>query len=372
MSVVERQERELGAWAPTASGEPFGEWELPGMGDSSGRCGEVSATSFCDAHGHIQYRAHLCGRRECPECWSSQWAGPRTVSVVSRLAAARYVEDDGLDRRTIHAVVSPPEDSINTIEAFYQGRAEANDIAKDHGIRGGVVVAHGYRVLEDVKEQYRAEDPDIGMWLWLRRNEIPWKEQVYWSPHYHVIGLARDVEPGGEDRDGEWIFENIRSLKPYEGLRDREGTKAMVGAVRYLLSHATYPAEENRQSVTWYGDLHGTNFNPEEELSGGAWSVIQRITEEVTGSRRPEDEEDGHQEEDENECPVDGCEGRTHDIWGARMFLESPVAEDLTRDERERVRVAYEWTVGDRHPPPGMKRPQTTEQAREVLDHLLG
>lgn len=366
-------DRELGAWTQPETGEPFGEWELPGMGDAGARCGEVSATTFCDAHGHVQYRAHLCGRRECPECWSGQWAGPRTVSVVSRLAAARYAEEDGIDRRTIHAEMSLPPGSINTIEGFYQGRRKANEIAKKHGIRGGVVVAHGYRVEPEVKEKYESEERDLPLWRWVRANDTHWKEQVYWSPHYHVIGLARDVAPGGEDVDGDWVFKNIRSLKPYEGMRDREGTEDMVKVVRYLLSHATYPAEENRQSVTWYGDLHGTNFDPEAALSDGAWSVIERVTEEIVGSRGEVDQEDegGHADEDDETCPVDGCEGRTHDIWSARMFLDSAAAQRLEREERERVRVAYEWTAGKRVPPPGLKRPQTTEQAREVVDVLM-
>lgn len=365
----DRDEPELGEWSASSAGEPFGEWELPGMGTSAPGCGEVSAQSFCDEHGHIQYRAHLCGRRECPECWSTQWAGPRTVSVVSRLAAARYAEPDGLDRRAVHAVVSPPEGDVpNSIEAFYSGRTKANEIAKEHGIRGGVVVAHGYRILPEVKEEYNSGDRELPMWRWVRANDRHWQDQVYWSPHYHIVGLARDVEPGDTDKDDGWVFKNIRSLGRYEGLRDREAMEEMVGTIRYLLSHATYPSDENRQSVTWFGDLHGTNFSPEEELSSGSWSVIQRIAEEVTGHRL--DDEEGTDEEAE-ECPEEGCGGTVHDIWGARDFLDSAAAGELEREERERVRAVYEWTLGDRHPPPGMKRPQTEEQAREIEEFLL-
>lgn len=359
--------RELGAWSSTETGEPFGEWELPGMGNPSPRCGEVSATAFCDEHGHIEYEKHQCGRRECPDCWSHQWAKHRTVSVVSRLASARYSEPDGIDRRAVHAVASPPEDDVNTIEAFYSGRREALDIARDHGIRGGVVVAHGYRVLEEARTEYREKDRDIGIWRWIRENENHWKEQVYWSPHFHIIGLARDVAPGDLDRDGGWIFENIRSLASYDGPRDREGTDDMISVVRYLLSHSTFPAGENRQAVTWFGSLHGTNFSPDEELSEVDLKVIQRVVKRQVGYFDDEGEKEGNERED---CPRDGCEGSLHDIWHARRFLETS-GHSLEREERERVVAAYEWTVGLRHPPPGRKHPKSREQAEEALSSLV-
>ena len=122
-------DHDLGAWKETGD-EPFGDWQIPGKGDSAPDCGEVSATSFCDEHGHVHYEQHLCGRRECPTCWNGQWAGPRTVSVVSRLAGARIDEEEGIDRRAVHAVASPPEGSIRTIEGFYDGRSRANSDRK--------------------------------------------------------------------------------------------------------------------------------------------------------------------------------------------------------------------------------------------------
>lgn len=370
---VEARTPELGAWSSTSTGEPFGEWELPGMGDPAPRCGEVSASTFCDEAGHIQFQRHLCGRRECPECWSSQWAGPRTASVVSRLAAARYAEE-GVGRRVVHAVVSPPEDSINTIRGYFEGRRKANEIAKEHGVRGGVVVAHGYRALEETKQRFQEEEPDLPLWRWIRANDRPWKEQVYWSPHFHVIGLCRDFSAAEERSDG-WVIQNLstgdRRFSPFQ-LHQKDGYRDMVGAVRYLLSHATFPANESRQAVTWFGSLHGTNFDPEAELSAGSWSTIQRITEEVVGAGLEDDDGDGGGEEDDDrECPVEGCDGRVHDIWGARMFLESAAGEALERDQRERVEAAYEWVAGLKQPPPGMKNPQSEEQAREALSVIL-
>lgn len=367
MSVVEGRTPELGAWSSTSAGEPFGEWELPGMGEAGPRCGEVRAAGFCDKKGHVNYERHLCGRRECPECWSNQWAGPRTESVVSRLAAARHAEDDGLDRRTVHAAVSPPEDSINTIRGFYDGRSRANEIAKEHGIRGGVVVAHGYRALDETKDRYRELKPDLPLWRWIRGNDREWREQVYWSPHYHIIGLSRDTKPADDDMDG-WVFKKIRSLAPYKGKIDREGIEDMASTVRYLLSHATFPANENRQAVTWFGSLHGTNFDPEDELSKSDWGDIQEAVEEIVGHRADDDEEGGGMEQEE--CSREGCESVVHEIWGARDFLDQ-YPDVWSEEQRERVRAAYDWATGRSLPPPGLKRPRSREDAEEALEAIL-
>lgn len=368
---------ELGRWASSDTGEPFGDWRLPGMGESGPRCGEVSAVGFCDAAGHIKFAAHGCGRRECPDCWSHEWAGPRTVSVASRLAAARYVASTAAEKRALHVVVSPPE-LPNTIEGFYQGRRRANEIAKEHGIRGGVVIAHGYRALDSTKQEYEQVKPEVSLWRWIRENDTGWREQVFWSPHYHIVGLAdpdsRDPETGqpghiipGTERSDDWVFKNIRSLERYEGLNDRDGLKDMVGVVRYLLSHTSFPRGEDRQSVTWFGALHGTNFSPEEELSKGSWDKIQRVAEELVGASRESDTEDGVS--DGEVCEVDGCEGRVHDIWEANMFLET--VGGFSPEVEIRIRSAYRWLVGDLEPPPGMKNPRTIEQAEEALEHII-
>lgn len=397
MSVGEgTREVELGTWASTSAGEPFGDWELPGMGEAGSRCGQVSAAGFCDANGHIDYQRHMCGRRGCPECWSTQWAAPRTENVVARLAAGRLAHEDGIGRRLIHGMLSL-EREINTIEGFYQARRDAVDVAREHGIRGGVTVAHGYRVLDETSERFREEDPDLPLWWWVRENGQPWREQVYWSPHFHIIGLCRDLE-AGDGEDG-WVIQNLstgkgvepnpgvdRRFSPIEGLRDRDAYSDMVGAVRYLLSHATYPASEDRQSVTWFGELHATNFCPDPEaaeeretepalgpLSAGAWRTIQRVSEEVVGAGvEDEDDEEGGAGDDREECGVEGCSGKMHDIWSARMFLDSAAAQrELTEAQRERVRVAYEWSSGVVVPPPGLQRPQTVEEAEETLEVLL-
>lgn len=377
------EQRDPGEWTEDLETSIYGEreWLLPGMGDPAPDCGTWYPESFCDSEdAHTFPNQHLCGRRDCPRCWNSQWARPRTVSVVQRLAAARHVEEPGLDRRTVHMVVSPPEGSVRSIEGFYSAKSEAVDIAKEHGIRGAVEVPHGYRVDDEHKKMFRALvdagqwDPkeDGGIWRWVRENSRHWRDQTYWSPHFHVVGLARDVEAG--DREDGWVVKNIKrgdshGLAPFENLHDEEGYEDMVRVVRYLLSHATYAEDQNRQAVTWFGSLHGSCFNPEEELSSGAWATIQRYVEEIVGGEADRDDGEGDDEDDE-ECPVEGCDGKLHPIWEAGEFLNQR-RDELTREAEHRLAKVYEWRCGDLDPPPGMRYPKTREQYQEVVDELL-
>lgn len=362
-----------GAWDEDLDAAVYGEnqWLLPGMGESAPKCGEWGPRDFCDAAGHVVMGKHSCGRRECPTCWSGQWAGPRTVNVVAKLAAARHAAQDGADKRAVHAVLSPPQGSVNSIEAFYDARTEALELARKHGVRGGVTVAHGFRPDEDTKAAFKNDDPDGGIWRYIRENERNWRDQVYWSPHYHVVGLGRydDMTAGDPDADDGWVFKKIRSLDSFEGLRDRDGYDDMAAVVRYLLSHATFPAEENRQAVTWYGDLHPTNFSPEEELSDGAWSVIERMAEAVVGAEGDRGDQDGDDDQAE-ECPVDGCDGELHPIWDAQDFLDQR-GDRLQDGQYDRLMSAYLWATGDIQPPPGLKHPGSEAHAREALDVML-
>jgi hypothetical protein len=104
-----------GAWSETLDTFAYGEGDLllPGEGDSHPECGVVRVKGFCDGatrdggeETHIVYGKHLCGRRECPRCWSSEWTDPRTVSVVQRLGAARYAAEETQGKRAVHAVFS--------------------------------------------------------------------------------------------------------------------------------------------------------------------------------------------------------------------------------------------------------------------------
>jgi hypothetical protein len=312
------------------------------------------------------------------------------VEAVARLGAARYAEDDGIDRRAVHVVVSPPDSfSITSTGKFYDSRSEALDIAKEAGVRGGMIVPHGYRVPEEVQgEIQRERDAGTfsgGDWHWIREHDRPWTEFVEWSPHWHVIGLTRDLDAG--DRSDGWVVHNVKrkradgerrhSLAPFR-LTDETGYEDMASVVGYVLSHATYEIEANRQVITWFGSLHGSQFNPdptdedrqlESPLSPGSWRAIRRYSRKVVGSHGDQDD-DGDDGDDEKKCPHPDCSGTWHPIHEAPDYLDQ-CGGRLDQEAYDRIHRAYLWSEGDIHPPPGMKNPTTESQAREAFQKLL-
>jgi len=342
---------------------------VPGRSDPAPSCGEWAPREFCDECGEVHFAPSRCERRSCPDC-VGEWTRQRAVGITRRLTAARYAEEDGLDRRAVHAVISAPEGSITTLRDVYDGYSRAYRIAENHGVRGGVAIFHAFRVLDEVKQEFRAEDPDMGIWRWLL-TERPesWRSLTYWSPHWHVIGLCRDfAEDSPEDQNG-WVARRIRSLEPLTGLSDPEPYEDTVGLVRYLMSHATFEAESSRDCVRWFADLATANFQAEEQLSEGAIDTIDRKAEEAAKSGL-EDGEGYSTEDDPDPCPDCGSTSRSR-IWDAKAALsDSRWCDSIGREKQKRLLAAFEWRVGDRMPPPGLKRPDTEERAREALSAL--
>lgn len=373
----------------------YGEIEavLPGKGEPAADCGEYQPMQFCDGGNHVHFGEHLCGRRECPECWSGQWAGPRTANVVSRLAAGRWANKERIDRRLVHASISPPEGEVESVSPMFRNRKKAVEIAREHGVRGGVVVVHPYRATDEAKRRFRESDFDR-LWRFIRENDRHWYRQVRWSPHYHAIGLCRDFEAAEKREDG-WVIQNHstgygvepnpgvdRRFSPFESVADPEPYEEMIGVVRYLLSHTAVVSD--RQAVTWFGSLHSTNFCPDPEdakerktepdlgpLSPGAWRTIQRKSEELTGFGGDRTEEGGAGEGQE-ECSVEGCDGYLHPIWDVPGYIDQ-CGDDLSQEALTRLGKAFSWAVGDVEEMPvgGWPAPHSEEQAVEAFEEMV-
>lgn len=363
-----------GEWDESLGQYGAEEWELPGLGESAPRCGEYYITAVCTEAGHIDAGTHQCGRRSCPECWG-RWAAEAAVRASVRLQAARYQQPDDYRRQAAHAVVSPPEGEIMTARGYWEGRSTAAEIAKEKGFRGFSIMPHPYRVTEAGKDAYRAADPDYGIWVWLRNDVDDLDRYTYWSPHYHVVGLtSADMDPA-KDSD-EWVYKFERSLTRFEGIRDTEANEDVYGLYRYLASHTGYPEGSTKQTVTWYGDLANAVFVEEAtedwqnpKPSEGVMSALQRELEELAGIGLEDDRGEGDPEADElGECEVEGCEGLLIDVFDVRAYLET---NDPPREVSDRMLAAYEWRIGDRKPPPGLKAPRTEAELRESFEALL-
>jgi len=354
---------------------------LPGMGEPGKRCGEWFPHEFCDECGEPQLGVSRCEQRQCPHC-SVAWSRRRAEKITVRLGAARHVAEKPLEKRAVHAVMSPPEGSVRTLTDVSQGFRDAYRLAEEKGVRGGVAIFHGYRVTDQTKQEF-SEAQRLGKWdesrdgkLWafvrnrskrLERGLTPsdWRDLTYWSPHWHILGLCEDFEDDDPDAQGGWVARRIRSLSPFK-LHDTDGYSDMVGAARYLLSHGTFESDTSKDCVRWFGELATTQFSPESELSEGALAVIERKAREVAGS---DDRGDGEEEEPECEC----CGSRSFSpIWEAGGALMDPGwCQRIGREQEARLVAAFEWAIGERQPPPGLKRPKTEAEARESLEALL-
>lgn len=373
-SVARASRSSPGAWSEDLGQYGADGWELPGFGASAPRCGQYYPSAACTEAGHIAYGTHQCGRRSCEECWG-RWAGEGAVRAAVRSQAFRYQQPDDYRRQMAHALVSPPDGAVMTEREYWEGRSTAAELAKEKGFRGFCIIPHPYRVTDAGKAAYRAEDPEYGIWVWLRNDVENYEEHVYWSPHYHVVGATTaDMEPA-KDSD-EWVYKFERSLEAFHGIRDEESNEKMYGLYRYLLSHTGYPAESTKQVVTWYGDLANSVFVEDaseewqvQKPSPGVLSALEREIEELAGLALEDDRGAGDSEGDElGECECEGCDGLLIDVFDIRFYLE---ANDVPGEVADRMRAAYEWRMGDRLPPPGLKNPRTEEQAREAFEALL-
>lgn len=354
-------------------------WNLPGYGEAGPKCQEWYAEAVCDECGHLALGTHNCGRRSCPNCWGL-WAQEAGVRATERVQSFREVQPKNHRRQAAHAVVSPPEGDVMNEREFYDGRSRAADIAREKGFRGFAVVPHPWRVTDEAKRAYRLEEPDVGLWVWLRNNlsESELREMIYWSPHYHIIGATTaEMEPG--DESDEWLYEFIRSFDSYDSPHDTESHEEVYGAFRYLLSHTGFPEESTKQAITWYGDMANAVFVEEasqdyqiEKPSEGIRSVIRREIEAIAGPTdgvESDDEGRANEEGDEvGDCPRADCGGVLIDVLDVEAYLRH---NEPPPEVAKRMQIAREWRLGRRAPPPGLKHPQTEEQAREAFRAML-
>ena len=358
--------------------EPFGvtAWQLPGQGDRGAGCGEWYPEAVCETCGEPRFTSRVCGARSCPDCWGV-WAKDAAVRATVRLQAFRYTQPNDWHRQVAHAYISPPEGEVMTEREYWEGRSKAAEIAKSKGWWGFTVIPHPYRVTEEGKERYRAEDPDYGIWVWLRNDVEGMSRYTKWSPHYHIIGATgADMEPA-KDSD-EWVYQFKRSVESFDGVRDADSHEDLYGLCRYLLSHTGYPEGSTKQTVTWYGDLANSVFVEDateewqnEKPSEGVLSALEREVEAVAGPSTEDDEGDGEavSEGDEvGECPCDDCGGVLIDVFDVGMYLQH---NDPPPGVREVMVTARDWRLGRIEPPPGLKRPRSEEEAEEALEAML-
>lgn len=369
---LEESQDDLGRHAT----EPFEPYTLPGKGESGPRCGEWVPGGVCNECGDVKPIVHQCGRRTCPDCWG-RWAKQAGVRAATRVQAFRHTQPDNHKRQAAHAVVSPPEGEIRSTREFFEGKSRAAEIAEQKGWRGFAVVAHPWRATDRAKREYRSEDRDVGLWVWLRREKDDIFQYIRWSPHYHIIGATGQGMEEAGDSD-EWAYTFLGSFGRYGGKHDSESHEEVYGVFRYLLSHTGWPEDSTRQAVTWYGCLANNVFVEDataewqhEKPSEGVLSVLEREIETVAGGQGEgaESDEGGAESDDRDVCECEGCEGEYIDVFDVRAYLRQ---REPPPDVVQSMKLARKWRLKEVQPPPGAKRPTTKEGFTEAWRVLQG
>jgi len=365
--------RSPAGWDEIAAGKPaaadrayYGDAiRLPGFGRQPERCMARKPVGFCDAHGHVEIAsASPCSTRGCPE-HSHMWRKDAAVALVARLAAYRQAQPDGLKRRVKHVVTSPDRSRRWTARAFWDARSASYDAVKAVGGRGGVTVPHAYRtsdagdwLFEEAVERGDWER-DAGKWSLLRDAADDWGEMLEYveeAPHFHHLVAVEDFDtdaiPSGQ------VVKSIRSLDEFH-LRDMSAYRDMAATVMYLLSHAAFVptgvAGSDRNTVTYFGDVHPNGFDPAEELTAAELDTIQRNAERAVRTDPSEDvEAEGLDEPDRRSCTVDGCDGEIVEIGELREWLRDPAwLNSIGEKQATILEGAIGWIEeqGDRPPP---------------------
>lgn len=342
-------------------------YTIPGMSARPDSCGNWYPYHVCDECGQPIFSESHCGLRKCPECWY-QWVRDTAEKIVIRIQAYRWAQDDGLDRRLIHALFSPDQDENWTISRVDGIRKDSYEKAAEAGISGGCALLHLWRTTDDLDEEFRAATVagmDDAKWKYLRENYGKgWRRAVEVSPHVHQIAVAPEFEP---ERDG-WVSKRVRTLEPMKSLSRPESYEDVAGLAMYLLSHTAIA--DGEQALRWFGDVYPGGFNPEEELSSGALDTIERKAEEAVQPDGDGEDDDVDQLPEQLECEAgtEGCAGQPMPIWDVPSARRVNWWDNrLDRETEKKLSVACEWMMGDLDPPPA----RSEQEARDLLQKMV-
>jgi len=249
-------------WAWWRPSEATGFFSISGMGERTDEdCGVWFKRLVCSECGkEFERIKRSCHNRRCPECWGD-WLNRAVADLCERLEGYRQAYEAWREERVkegvkglrreignpMHVILSPPpsEYGKGTPEDLKRLRRKARRFVREIGLWGGYLIFHAFRIRESLKPHLAKFNRPY--WDLVREDVLGlggWEYYVVYSPHFHVVGFGRCKEKSNDfyERTG-WIYK----FKGHLAKKDR------WGAVRYLLSHATFA--DGTRTHTAFGNM---------------------------------------------------------------------------------------------------------------------
>jgi len=204
-------------------------WHLPATKEAHDWCGQWSIMGCLNVKAHKNTEAHgkgfvktfqrSCYRADCETCFK-KWMARESNKSTRRIE--KYEKKSGEHAK--HIIVSPPK------WLHYKSKKElakeCYKILKQVGCIGGTTIFHPFRYKKEIR-------------------------QLYYSPHFHVIGFGWiECVVENYQKNG-WIVKN-------KGFRD-----STFATIYYQLSHAGI--KKHNHTLVWFGDLSYSKLKVEKE-----------------------------------------------------------------------------------------------------------
>ena len=181
----------------------------------------------------------------------------------------------------------------------------------------------------------KEKDSDLGefaLWKTLSKRVKNWKQFVYFSPHFHIIGNYYFLEEG--KKEDPFVFKRINDFLPN---RHQDQPEAIIKCSMYLLSHSGIHRAWNKQNTVWFGQLANNQWSIEK-----ATEKIKRYV--ISTGKEKLNKFAEQVKETYKQCP--DCKGDLKNI--GRIF------EDLNHFDyftQRLLKYAY-YKAGSGRPPP--------------------
>lgn len=315
---------------------------LPGYGRKSLTCVGIIPHKFCSNPkcSKISLVEGNCKSPSCPDCFKD-WIYKRTDKTFEKIFSYKIEKKS----RIGHFLISPPEEVFNINPEKL--RKKSRVLLKKKGVKGALEIFHPFRMYPDKKQELfkivKKKYPKLGEYgLWkilqqlkvkgkLDNLKLNWKHFVYYSPHFHYIGVFDYTKKA--DKKDEFVFKKIgRDLTRFEHF-SKKGLD-IIRLSMYLFSHTGIHIL-GKQNTRWIGVLSNSSwcFNKASQKVKD-YVISQKLK--LFGDFK---KQDGY-----GVCS--DCGNIMYDITELLHFLNNYPEAD-----KKRLRFAYSWYCGTIPPP---------------------